>query len=52
MLGRQFPAVEAMLREAAEDLLAPTGFTLGHWKMTWSTNPLARLIKDIKRRTR
>jgi hypothetical protein len=51
MLGRQFPQVEAMLREAEEDLLAFTGFPLGHWKKIWSTNPLERLNKEIKRRT-
>jgi transposase-like protein len=51
MLGRQFPAVEAMLREAAEDLLAFTAFPIGHWKKIWSTNPLERLNKEIKRRT-
>src|SRR3712207_6952454 len=51
MLGRQFPAVEAMLREAADDLLAFTGFPVGHWKKIWSTNPLERLNKEIKRRT-
>jgi Transposase, Mutator family len=32
MLGRQFPAVEAMLRDAAEDLLAFTAFPIGHRK--------------------
>ena len=51
MLGRQFPAVEALLRDAAEDLLAFTGFPLSHWKKTWSTDPLERLNKEIKRRT-
>ncbi|SDN50713.1 Transposase (or an inactivated derivative) [Geodermatophilus siccatus] len=51
MLGRQFPQVEAMLREAAEDLLAFTAFPVGHWKKIWSTNPLERLNKEIKRRT-
>src|SRR3712207_2758992 len=51
MLGRQFPAVEAMLREACEDLLAFTAFPLTHWKKIWSTNPLERLNKEIKRRT-
>ncbi len=30
MLGRQFPAVEAMLRDAAEDLLAFTAFPVAH----------------------
>jgi putative transposase len=51
MLGRQFPAVEQMLRDSADDLLAFTGFPLGHWKKIWSTNPLERLNKEIKRRT-
>ena len=47
MLGRQFPAVEQMLREAADDLLAFTAFPIGHWKKIWSTNPLERLNKEI-----
>jgi hypothetical protein len=51
MLGRQFPAVEDMLHQAAEDRLAFTGFPIGHWKKIWSTNPLERLNKEIKRRT-
>jgi hypothetical protein len=32
MLGRQFLQVEAMLREAQDDLLAFTAFPIGHWK--------------------
>jgi putative transposase len=51
MLGRQLPKVEAMLRDAADDLLAFTSFPPGHWKKIWSTNPLERLNKEIKRRT-
>jgi transposase-like protein len=51
MLGRQFPQVEAMLRDAKDDLLAFTAFPIGHWKKIWSTNPLERLNKEIKRRT-
>ena len=51
MLGRQFPAVEAMLRDAADDLLAFSAFPIGHWKKIWSTNPLERLNKEVKRRT-
>jgi putative transposase len=51
MLGRQFPKVEAMLHEAAEDITAFAAFPLSHWKKIWSTNPLERLNKEIKRRT-
>ena len=40
-----------MLREAEDDLLAFTGFPVSHWKKIWSTNPLERLNKEIKRRT-
>ncbi|MCW2634663.1 MAG: transposase mutator type [Blastococcus sp.] len=32
MLRRQFPAVEALLREAEGDLLAYAGFPVAHWK--------------------
>jgi putative transposase len=51
MLGRQSAKVETMLRDAADDLLAFTSFPPGHWKKIWSTNPLERLNKEVKRRT-
>jgi putative transposase len=51
MLGRQFPTLEQLLRDAAVDLLAFTAFPVAHWKKIWSTNPLERLNKEIKRRT-
>jgi putative transposase len=51
MLGRQFPKVETMLREAADDITAFADFPVAHWKKIWSTNPLERVNKEIKRRT-
>ena len=50
-LGRQFPAVEAMLKDAAVDICAFAAFPQAHWKKIWSTNPLERVNKEIKRRT-
>jgi len=32
MPGRQFPKVEAMLRDAADDITAFAGFPVSHWK--------------------
>jgi putative transposase len=51
MLGRQFGKVEALLREAADDITAFADFPVAHWKKIWSTNPLERVNKEIKRRT-
>lgn len=50
-LGRQFPAVEAMLRDAETDICAFAAFPTAHWRKIWSTNPLERVNKEIKRRT-
>jgi transposase-like protein len=51
MLDRQFPVIATMLRDAREDLLAFSAFPVAHWRKIWSTNPLERLHKEIKRRT-
>jgi putative transposase len=51
MLGRQLPKVETMLRSAAHDITAFADFPVPHWKKIWSTNPLERLNKEVKRRT-
>ncbi|WP_448059688.1 IS256 family transposase [Cellulomonas hominis] len=51
MLTRSHPKVGHMLTDAREDLLAFTAFPAAHWKKIWSTNPLERLNKEVKRRT-
>jgi putative transposase len=51
MLEAKFPVVADMLTDARADLLAFTSFPVSHWKKIWSTNPLERLNKEIKRRT-
>jgi len=51
MLARQFPDVGRMLRDARQDLLAFAAFPSAHWRQIWSTNPLERVHREIKRRT-
>ena len=50
MLEAQFPDVAAALCETREDLLAFSAFPLEHWRKIWSTNPLERLHREVKRR--
>ncbi|MGO9207369.1 MAG: IS256 family transposase [Candidatus Limnocylindrales bacterium] len=50
-LEPRFPVVAAMLAEAREDVTAFTAFPVSHWRKVWSTNPLERVNKEIKRRT-
>jgi len=40
-----------MLTDVQPDLLAFAGFPRRHWRQIWSTNPLERVNKEIKRRT-
>ena len=51
MLQPKFPAVATMLLDAKEDLTAFASFPPAHWAKIWSTNPLERVNKKIKRRT-
>src|SRR3954454_11282747 len=50
-LDRQFPAVAMLLRDARTDITAFADFPQAHWRKIWSTNPLERLNKEVKRRT-
>jgi putative transposase len=49
-LTGQFGDVVAMLVDARDDLLAFSAFPLEHWRKVWSTNPLERVHREIKRR--
>jgi putative transposase len=50
-LAPKLPVVAGMLREAAEDITAFADFPHAHWRKIWSTNPIERLNKELKRRT-
>ena len=39
------------MEAARDDVLAFLHFPQEHWRKIWSTNPLGRLNKEIKRRT-
>ncbi len=51
MLEPQLPAVAQMLRDAKEEITAFADFPEAHWRKIWSTNPLERLNREVKRRT-
>lgn len=51
-LGAKFPKVAEMLDDAQEDLLAYCAFPAEHHTKIWSTNPIERLNKELKRRTK
>jgi len=50
-LAGKFPTVAQLLRDAREDLTAFADFPTAHWRKIWSTNPLERLNREVKRRT-
>jgi putative transposase len=51
MLQSKFPTVATMLADAKQDLTAFASFPPAHWAKIWSTNPLERVNKEVKRRT-
>ena len=50
MLRDGHPGVSDLLIEAEADVTAYATFPQPHWKKIWSTNPLERLMREIKRR--
>jgi transposase-like protein len=50
-LTPRFPVVAGMLAEAKADVTAFSAFPVSHWKKIWSTNPLERVNKEVKRRS-
>lgn len=50
-LRERFPRVAMLMGDAEEEVLAYLSFPPEHWQQIWSTNPLERLNKEIKRRT-
>jgi putative transposase len=51
MLRKQFPNAVPVMEAARDDVPAFLHFPQEHWRKNWSTNPLERLNKEIKRRT-
>lgn len=47
----RWPRLAAVMDEAEADVLAYLAFPSAHWRQVWSTNPLERLNKELKRRT-
>jgi putative transposase len=51
-LGGRFPKIAVLMDDAKAEVLAFTTFPRAHWVKVWSTNPLERLNKEVKRRAR
>jgi putative transposase len=49
MLEPKLPVVADMLRNAREEITAFADFPEAHWRKVWSTNPLERLNREVKR---
>jgi transposase-like protein len=47
----RWPRLAALLEETEPEVLAFLAFPSAHWRQVWSTNPLERLNKEVKRRT-
>lgn len=47
----RFPRLAGLLDEAEDGVLAYLAFPPAHWRQIWSTNPLERLNREVKRRS-
>lgn len=50
-MRRRWPQAAEILERAEDDILAYMAFPQKHWSRIYSTNPLERLNKEVKRRT-
>ena len=51
-LAERWPKATALMDNARPEVLAFCAFPVEHWRKIWSTNPLERVNKEIKRRSR
>lgn len=51
-LAARYPKIGPLMDDAKSEVLAFAVFPREHWRKIWSTNPLERLNKEIKRRSR
>jgi putative transposase len=51
-LASRFTKIGPLMDDAKAEVLAFNAFPRAHWRKIWSTNPLERLNKEIKRRSR
>ena len=51
-LADRFPRIGPLMDDAKAEVLAFTAFPRVHWSKIWSTNPLERVNKEVKRRAR
>lgn len=51
-LAASFPKIGPLMDDARAEVLAFNVFPKAHWQKIWSTNPLERISKEIKRRSR
>ncbi|WP_091519160.1 IS256 family transposase [Microlunatus soli] len=51
-LAQTFPKIGPLMDDAKAEVLAFTTFPRSHWAKIWSTNPIERINREIKRRAR